>query len=393
MTPASAFDGLSVASMILALIPCSLFLANLLLYRPPPQPEDGTTPAISVLIPARNEAAGIADAIDAVLASTGVQLELIVMDDSSTDATAAIVSKIAQNHPLLRLEQAPPLPSGWNGKQHTCWVLAHAASHDLLCFLDADVRLAPAALSGMSAFLTQSHADLVSGFPRQITLTPLEWLLLPLIHFILLGLLPFAGMRRSLAPGFAAGCGQFFLTRRSAYLASGGHAAIRDTRHDGLLLPRLFRHHGFRTDLADLTPLASCRMYTSAREVWLGLAKNATEGLAAPSRILPLTMLLLTGQVLPIFLLATVLLRPSLRSTPVLLCLTAACFASLLPRLLATHRFRQPLRSAILHPVGILVLLTLEWWALFRQLRGRSVTWKTRSYTTTSPSSGLDPSS
>ena len=99
---------------------------------------------------------------------------------------------------------------------------------NILCFLDADVRLAPDALVRMSAFLMHSGSDLVSGFPRQETETPLEWLLLPLIHFVLLSYLPLAGMRALSAPGFAAGCGQFLMVRRDAYRKTGGHAQIRD---------------------------------------------------------------------------------------------------------------------------------------------------------------------
>ena len=380
---------LSVTGMLLALIPCSLFVGNLFLYRTPSRRSEASSPPVSVLIPARNEAAGIAHAVQAVCASVGVALELIVMDDSSTDGTADIVREIAAHDPRVQLRQAPPLPAGWNGKQHACWALAHAASHDLLCFVDADVRLSPEALNRMAAFLEASRSDLVSGFPRQITHTPLEWLLLPLIHFILLGFLPLAGMRRSQSPAYAAGCGQFFLARRTAYFAAGGHAAIAETRHDGLLLPRVFRSHHLRTDLADLTLLASCRMYTNAREVWLGLAKNATEGLAAPGRILPLTLLLLLGQVLPFGLFALALAYPAIRSLPILLCAGMACLAAILPRLLASSRFHQPLRGALLHPVGIVVLLVLEWWALLRQLRGRTVTWKTRAYATRAAE--LDP--
>jgi hypothetical protein len=84
------------------------------------------------------------------------------------------------------------------------------------------------------------------------------------------------------------------MVRREAYRKTGGHAQIRTTMHDGLLLPQLFRRHGLRTDIADLTHLATCRMYHNASEVWQGLAKNATEGMAAPARILPFTFLLLS---------------------------------------------------------------------------------------------------
>ena len=132
---------------------------------------------------------------------------------------------------------------------------------------------------------------LVSGFPRQLTGSPLEWLLIPLIHFVLLGFLPLARMRKTTDPAFAAGCGQFFLCDREAYFKTGGHSGIKLTMHDGLRLPRLFREHGYRTDLADLTPLASVRMYTNTRDTWQGLAKNATEGIAAPGRIVPISII------------------------------------------------------------------------------------------------------
>ena len=81
--------------------------------------------------------------------------------------------------------------------------------------------------------------------------------------------------------------------------------------HDGLLLPQLFRRHGLRTDIADLTHLATCRMYHNASEVWRGLAKNATEGMAAPARILPFTFLLFCGQILPLLLALSLLVAPA----------------------------------------------------------------------------------
>src|SRR5205807_74198 len=126
-------------------------------------------------------------------------------------------------------------------------------------------------------FLEKSGAALVSGIPRQETGTFFERLLIPLIHFILLGFLPMKRMRSTRKPAYAAGCGQLFLARRMAYDAMGGHAIIRSSLHDGLTLPRAFRRAGFQTDLCDATDLATCRMYCGAGEVWHGLAKNATE--------------------------------------------------------------------------------------------------------------------
>jgi glycosyltransferase involved in cell wall biosynthesis len=364
-----------------SLLPCALFVWNAALYREPGKfPARGLAP-VSVLIPARNEEGSIAAAVNSVLASRGIDFEVVVLDDASTDRTAEIVAAIAARDPRLRLEFAPPLPGGWNGKQHACYALASLARYDTFCFLDADVRLEPEALARMATFLDTSRSDLVSGFPFQETETFLEWLLLPLIHFVLLAYLPIAGMRLfRKTPGFAAGCGQFLMVRRAAYQASGGHANIRTTMHDGLLLPQLLRKHKFRTDIADLTHLATCRMYRNAAEVWNGLAKNATEGLAAPSRIVLFTVLLFFGQIAPICLAAALLIAPATLTATSRLWIVAALAASFAPRLVAVLRYRQRPASALLHPLGVAVLLSLQWYALVRKLSGQQATWKQRAY-------------
>jgi hypothetical protein len=232
----------------------------------------------------------------------------------------------------------------------------------------------------MAAFQVRSGSDLVSGFPRQETETFLEWLLLPLIHFVLLSYLPLAAMRSSSAPGFAVGCGQFLMMRRDAYRKTGGHAQIRTTMHDGLMLPQLFRRHGLRTDIADLTHLATCRMYHNASEVWRGLAKNATEGMATPARILPFTFLLVCGQILPVLLACALLVSPASFNKTAHSLIWVALGASLLPRLFSVWKYRQPLLSAWLHPLGVALLLTIQWYALLGKLAGQRVTWKERAY-------------
>jgi hypothetical protein len=248
----------------------------------------------------------------------------------------------------------------------------------LLVFVDADVRLAPYGLARLAAFLQRSGADLVSGFPRQDMGTMAERLLLPLMHFLLLGFLPMQRMRTSRHVAYGSGCGQLFMARRAAYEQAGGHTAIRASLHDGLTLPRAFRSVGLLTDLCDATEVATCRMYRSAGEVWYGLAKNATEGLAAPALIGPMTGFLLGGHIAPVVLLGIGMtggLSP-------LACGLAGCgvVASYYPRLRAVSRFGHPWESAVLHPLGILVLLVMQWYAWLRAWRGRPASWKGRTY-------------
>ena len=388
---------LSGLMLCCAAAPAVLFVVNLRRYRAPGEAigYTGTLPQVAVLVPARNEEANIAACLAAVLGSSGVELQVLVLDDASTDRTGELVDAIAAGEPRLRLVTTRSLPAGWNGKQHACWLLAEQAATPLLLFLDADVRLAPDAIARCAAELQRGNLALVSGFPKQIVVGGLERLLLPLIHFVLLGFLPLGRMRKTTNPAYAAGCGQFFLVRREPYFASGGHAAIRATRHDGLRLPQILRRAGYNTDLVDLTGLASVRMYESPGAVWTGLAKNATEGIGAPARIVPLTLLLLLGQVLPAVALllwfAVYLSTRTVGATydaphaalAVTLMLLLATICGYLPRLLALRRFHQPVSSALLHPFGIVTLLGVQWYALVRQLVGRPVAWRARNYPAT----------
>ena len=174
---------LAVVAFVLAAIPTSLYVWNAFLFRRAPRlrPLARLPRQVSVLIPARNEEQSIAACVRSVLASRDVELEVIVLDDHSEDRTAEIVRGI--DDARVWVESAPPLPPGWNGKQHACFVLSKLARFPLLAFLDADVRLTPDALSRLAVFLQDSGAGLVSGFPRQETETFLERLLLTLINW------------------------------------------------------------------------------------------------------------------------------------------------------------------------------------------------------------------
>jgi hypothetical protein len=344
-----------------AALPAALFLRNLRLFRTPPK--TNARAKVSILIPARDEEANVASALDAALANADA--EVVLLDDGSTDRTCEIADEIARREPRLRVLRGEPLPDGWIGKNHACAQLAVAASHPLLLFVDADVRLAPDAADRLAGALQNAGAKMISGVPRQEVETCSEKLLVPLIHFLLLGFLPFDGMRRSKRAAFATACGQLIMVDRTAYEQSGGHRAIRARVHDGLALPKQFRASGFHTDLVDVTTLATCRMYRRNADVWRGLLKNTHEGLGAPGRILPFTAMLLAGQVLPFALLPR---RAAM----------AAAALALLPRIVAARRFRQPISSVLLHPFGIAALLAIQWVGLARWSSGRSTTWKGR---------------
>ncbi|MEM9186890.1 MAG: glycosyltransferase family 2 protein [Planctomycetota bacterium] len=374
---------LAAVSLLFAAIPAYFYFRNVGVFRtlaPALGPNAGGEAAISVLIPARDEAENIADCIASALSGGDEHAEVVVLDDHSTDGTGAIVAGTAERDPRVRLITGATLPTGWNGKQHACWQLAGEARNERLLFLDADVRLEPGALrrivQRMGGGGEGARVDLLSGFPRQLTGSLVEQMLIPLIHFVLLGFLSLRHLRRAQLPEFAAGCGQLFVTTRSAYLASGGHAAIRASRHDGLKLPRVYLENGLSVDVFDATDLASVRMYRGAGATWRGLSKNADEGIACPRLIVPVTALLACGQVAPMGLFVACLTAPSPAAAEALS--GAALLLSYLPRLDAVRRFREPFFAALLHPASVLLFLAIQWWSLVASLTGRQVAWKGR---------------
>jgi cellulose synthase/poly-beta-1,6-N-acetylglucosamine synthase-like glycosyltransferase len=354
----------------LAAIPFALTLMNLSTLSATPRHAPHGHVLVSILIPARNEAKNIGPALDAALGSMGAPVEILVMDDGSTDATPDIVRAYAARDTRVRLLTAPPLEEGWTGKIHACHHLSEAARGTHFLFVDADVRLGSDAAALLAGHAQATDSGLVSAVPRQIMITLGELLTVPTINLLLLGYLPMGFMRLSRDPGLGAACGQLMLVEREAYRASGGHAAIRARIHDGIQLARLLRRKGIMTDLVSGERLATCRMYAGFDEAWTGFAKNAHEGMATPVALPIWTMLLLGGHVLPFMLL------PFAPTLP----LACAASLSLVTRTLVSVATRENPWSIPLHPFTTLVGLAIQWSVLLRIGNARRAGWKGRLY-------------
>src|SRR5664280_1275357 len=183
--------------------------ANLRQLRTPPTDPPVGTERVSVLLPVRDEAYRVTDCLRSLLAQQRVaELELLVLDDGSTDATAAIVRREAGADPRLRLLTGAPLPSGWLGKPHACAQLAAAATGTVLVFLDADVVLAPTAIAATVALLRTTGLDVLSPYPRQLANGPVPRLVQPLLQWSWLTFLPLRRAERSPRASLAAANGR-----------------------------------------------------------------------------------------------------------------------------------------------------------------------------------------
>lgn len=257
------------------------FLAFLRLARRTPALRDA--PAVrgrfvSVIVPARNEAANLPTLLDSLLASDYNPLEILVVDDRSTDATAAITGAYAQRDPRVRLIPGEILPAGWYGKPWACLQGYRAAAGELLLFTDADTRHAPALLARAVGALEQERADLVSVLPRLACGSFWERTVMPLM-FATLGFRfhPRTVNRARHARDMIAN-GQFILVTRKAYEAVGTHAVVRHEVAEDLVLAQAFFRSGRRWYLAYALDLLETRMYTGLRDLITGWTKNVYVG-------------------------------------------------------------------------------------------------------------------
>ena len=235
-------------------------------------PADG--PPVSVIIPARNEGAVIETVVRTVLASRYRQLELIVVDDRSTDDTSARVARLTREDRRLRLVPGAPLPDGWYGKPWACLQGARAATGGLLLFTDADTTHGPELLGRAVAALQRERADLVTVAPHQRCVTFWERLIMPQI-WLLLGLRYHpARVNRARRERDAIANGQFILTTREAYQAVGTHEAVRHEVAEDLALAQTYLRRGRRIHFAFAQEFMETRMYRSLGHLIEGWSKN-----------------------------------------------------------------------------------------------------------------------
>ena len=342
---------------------------------------------VSILVPARNEERSIGQCVGSLIAQDYPDFEVLVLDDSSSDRTGAIVRDLIPTDSRHRLLAGTPLPEGWTGKNWACHQLAQAATGEWLLFTDADTIHSPGALSAALAMAVRMRADLFSAWPRLITITLGEKLVIPILHLIGLCWFPIAGMRflqnhprlaalipEGLIRSAAGANGQFVLFRRAAYERIGGHAAVRDHIVDDVALGREVARRiseGMRLINCDASTMIDCRMYRSFREVCDGFTKNARA--AFEDGIL--AWCLVGGlQYIAFFLPFVLVFFPSQFRLAII-----EIAAIYLIRIILVIRLRTTWVGCLLHPIGHFLALAIgirSWIAT----AGPGVEWKGRMY-------------
>jgi GT2 family glycosyltransferase len=280
----------TTAGAVLALGGATLAAANVATVRVARADAPDVPPdlRVSVLLPVRDEAAVVRTCLTGILAQRGVpHLEVLVLDDGSTDGTGDIAREIARTDPRVRVLSGGPLPPGWLGKPYACARLAAHAAGDVLVFVDADILLHPRAVAAAVALQAESGLDLISLMPRQLAETPAERLVQPLLAWSWLSTLPVRPAEHSLRPSTAAAIGQFLVMDAKAYAAVGGHGAVRTSVVDDIELARATKRAGYRSGMAVGSAVASCRMYENWTQLRAGHTKWLWAAFGRDGRVVP----------------------------------------------------------------------------------------------------------
>lgn len=339
----------------------------------------GESTPVTIMVPARNEERCIEACVRSLCDQDYANLQVIVLDDGSTDATPQILARLAAAYPeRLTVMQGTPLPDGWVGKSWACHNLAQRATGDVFIFTDADTVHGPQMTRAAVDMLDHGGYDMFSLVPYEELGTFAEHLVVPMVHVLYFAYLPNDLIHRSTRVSVSAANGQFMCFRREGYARCGGHAAVHDSMVEDVFLAKQAKRSGLRIGLVDGVRHVSCRMYTSTREVIHGFSKNF---FPATSYNLPLTIVfilhLLLLYSLPLGLLIRGLAGGAGWTLPAIQLGIAGAI-----RLAIAARFRMPAWHALLQPITAVMAAFIGINSIRWAYSRTGPQWKGRSYAT-----------
>ena len=340
--------------------------------------------SVAVVVPARNEAENLGKCLAGLSAQRDLPagLSVSVIDDGSQDITAEIAREAAYADPRISVIEAGLLPPGWLGKPHACWRGATSVWADWLCFIDADVRVAPEIVAAAVTTAEREGIDMLSLTPFQELGSFWERVIVPA------GLVLIAcakDLRRIDDPASSevSANGQFILIRRDVYFAVGGHAAVCGEVCEDKALAARVKTAGYRFRLLGAEHLASTRMYRDLASLWAGFSKNATEIMGDGVSTLGAASLAVAigwaALVLPWLAVSIAVEQPTLASVVGAALALLGSLAVLGIQIGTARHFRLPGAYGLLFPFAYTAVAALAWHSVWLRRQGR-VTWKGRRY-------------
>jgi glycosyltransferase involved in cell wall biosynthesis len=329
--------------------------------------------AVSVIVAARNEERGIEGGVRSLLGITYQPLEIIVVNDRSTDGTAAMLERLQRDSDRLSVVTVETLPDGWLGKNHALALGALRARGELLLFTDADVVFAPSTVSRAVAFLEQQRLDHLTALPGVI-LKGVALTALVTTFGVLFAVYTRPWKARDPRSRHHIGVGAFNLIRSAAYDRIGTHASIALRPDDDLQLARVVKRAGLRQDVVRATDLLTVEWYRSVREMVNGLMKNAFAGVHySIAALLASTVALAAFNLWPFIAL---FVTEGAERVPAV----AAVVALGTLVIIHTHSSRVSPLYVLLYPLGVLGFIYILWRSAVLALSRGAIAWRDTSY-------------
>lgn len=359
---------------------CILFIINLInLYgirKIFPYGSNKCDVSVSVLIPARNEEANIKRCLRSVLKQDYKNLEIIVLNDNSTDRTEEILNSITDNR--LRIISGKVLESGWVGKNFACHQLQMEAKGEYLLFIDADTEMSRGCISGAVSFAVMNETGLLSIMPYEESITFWEKIVIPLLYFAVMAFIPVPMVEGSKRKEFSMGNGQFLLFKRSCYDLIGGHESLKNKIVEDVWISRRVKEFGQKLIFADGTEIMKCRMYKSLTEIWHGFSKNFFAGLSfSLAGLLTVNIAYFLLFIFPLF---TLIFSLIITDTRIFYLSLTAFIIPVIIRITHSIKFKQPFMCSFLNFLSCIFLISVSINS-FRILKfGKGANWKGRDY-------------
>jgi chlorobactene glucosyltransferase len=360
-----------------------LIFKDVRVYYKPGSIDDGS-PSISVLVPARNEERDIEKCIRSLIAQDYPNLEIIVLDDNSTDNTAGILKKISRGSSRVRVLEGKPLPPGWVGKNYACFQLEKEAGGEYILFTDADTIHETCSISSAYLCLKENGLDALSVFPYQVTRSFMEKMVIRYMTLGILLLIPLRLLRKTRLRLFSSALGSLMLYKREAYRAVGGHTSISGLCLEDINMSILLKKMGYDFMIFDGTHTYRTRMYEDLASIIRGVKRFVLTSFKFNAFLGSLCMLFLSMLLLFPFLLLPVSAAAGTAQIfywPNLALNISQVLIIIIIRTAYCLRFNGTLSEILLHPLSIGVLLYLSIYINITPGKGQSFDWKGRKYT------------
>ncbi len=391
---------LSIYAVLVAIWPIRLLVIEVVLRRQrvlsndSPRFDRPDPPLVSAILPAKDEELNLPACLSSVCSQSYPRLEILVVDDRSTDRTGEIAREFAARDSRVRLFTIEHLPPGWTGKTHALDQALHHARGKWLWFFDADTIHAPDSLSIMMEYGRSQGAALVSLLPELKCETFWEKVVQPLAAITLMQSFPLHVVNDNRSR-LAFANGQYILIERKAYDAAGGHRAVRERFVEDIGMAENVKSLGFPIRVALVRGLVLCRMYASFQQLVRGWSRILYDALGRKTWRLVLKLLdpiifCQSGHLALALALALIALGRSGPFTTWLLVLAVIHHTLMCLLFLRVYTFSVPgTRYFLLYPLANLVVDAILFRAILMCLTG-NVTWRGTAYRKSGPDSQLE---